>query len=262
MSLLALYLFLVSKASTDYVSLVADVDNALEDCLAIVETTSNYVHELHSPDDVRRREDEELDIDDVLGACTSIVESVDTYRVNYDKQWFMSLSRWPGNSLLNALLSSVSKKVGEILYIASSDGEDVSQFHSACDGQGPTISVFLSSNGAVFGGYTDQSWGVSSWQTSSTSFVFRLRPTFERYDIVSGQEDNAVYNTNSHGPMFGYWAIRIEQNPLSNYNSYTEPSYTGEATKYAIPSDDLYVLNDGERNFKLVEYFVMEAVDA
>jgi len=264
MLLLVVCMFLISKASAlNYDSLVGDINKTLDECLAIVEDASNYVEEVHAPDYVRRLQDEEIERDAVLGACASIIESVDTYRVNHDKQWLMSLLRWPENAVLNFLLSSVSKKMGEVLYVASKDGDDVSDFHSACDGKGATISVFLSANGAVFGGYTDASWhSAGGTMTSSTSFVFRLRPSIERYDIISGKESVAIFTRSYDGPCFGNpHAFRIRNNSLSNYDSYTEGSNIDGTRAYSVPINDGYNLNAGEKHFKLVDYFVAEAVN-
>ena len=46
----------------------------------------------------------------------------------------------------------------KLLYRASRNGWAASNFHSCCDNKGPTVTVVRSSNGYVFGGYTEQPW--------------------------------------------------------------------------------------------------------
>ena len=45
-----------------------------------------------------------------------------------------------------------------LLYRGSRNGWAASNFHSCCDNKGPTVTVVRSSNGYVFGGYTEQPW--------------------------------------------------------------------------------------------------------
>ena len=56
-------------------------------------------------------------------------------------------------------LASVGKKSEpKLLYLASRDGWDASDFHRMCDGKGATLTVVNSSGGYIFGGYTDVAW--------------------------------------------------------------------------------------------------------
>ena len=45
-----------------------------------------------------------------------------------------------------------------LIYRASRNGWAASNFHSCCDRKGPTVTVIRSSNGYIFGGYTEQHW--------------------------------------------------------------------------------------------------------
>ena len=46
----------------------------------------------------------------------------------------------------------------QVVYRATRDGFDVGKFHSLVDNQGPTLTVILSKDGFLFGGYTSKSW--------------------------------------------------------------------------------------------------------
>ena len=69
------------------------------------------------------------------------------------------LSSEQRETLVNWLKDSraITKDSDQLLYRASSNGWDASNFHSCCDNKGPTVTVVKSGN-YIFGGYTDQSW--------------------------------------------------------------------------------------------------------
>jgi len=46
----------------------------------------------------------------------------------------------------------------ELIYSASRDGFEADQFHSKCDKNPNTFIIIQSTNGNLFGGYTEQSW--------------------------------------------------------------------------------------------------------
>lgn len=260
MLLFAVCLFLISKAfsflqsSADtYDGLVADVEKTLDECSVLADDVGNHVDATPSQDDVRRAEQNNSHADVLFGACASIIEAVDTYRINHNRHLLMNLLDWPGNAALDALLGSVNKRMGELLYVASRDGDDASQFHAACDGKGATLVVVQSMNGAVFGGYTNVAWATGGvYKSSSDSFLFRLRPSFKEYDII-GNNGDAVYHGADYGPTFGAGHdLCIMTNALSNYDSYTN-AHTYEKTKD-------YELNDGKKHFKVLDYFVVKAI--
>jgi hypothetical protein len=97
----------------------------------------------------------------------------------------------------------------ELLYRASQDGWMISNFHEKCDEKGgATLTVVKTSEGYVFGGYSDRSWGGNTgWKSSNNAFLFSLKcheglaPT--KMKIKSGQNRQAVYAYSSCGPSFG-----------------------------------------------------------
>jgi len=259
MLLFAVCLFLISKAfsflqSADaYNDIVAGVNDTLDECLALADDVGNHVNAIPSQDDVRRAE-QDSDVDVLFGACASIIDAVDTYRINHNRHLLLNFLDWPGNAGLNVLLGSVNKKMGELLYVASRDGDHSSQFHAACDNKGPTLVVVQSTNGAVFGGYTGVGWTTSgSWAADAYSFLFQLRPSFKKY---SNENSNyAVLHYADYGPCFGFGHdLVIYNNPLSNYDSYTN------GNSYEKINGQDYSINDGKRNFKVLDYFVVKAI--
>ena len=84
------------------------------------------------------------------------------------KQSESGLKRWLANRI-NSKFNRVFKKI-ELIYQGSRDGFTASDFHRKCDYRGPTVSLFKSNEGHVFGGFTKVSW------TSPTEEMFRKDP--------------------------------------------------------------------------------------
>ena len=63
-----------------------------------------------------------------------------------------TLTKWLKKKLTSASCTYT------LIYRGSRDGWGASNFHSRCDRKGPTVTVVRSSNGYIFGGYTEQHW--------------------------------------------------------------------------------------------------------
>jgi len=249
---------LVSRARSvdcdgfEYDDLIADVDNTLNDCLGIMENAARYFDLVNSMQVVRRADDESDDdnTDVKLEACVSILAAVDTYRENHMRHArYQDLLRMEEKVYLHELLKPLSKKVGNLIYVASMDGDEISDFLAAYDNESPTLVIVESVNGTVFGGYTDKIWTTSkTWQSSSNAFVFQLRPSFDQHAIISTSV--ATHVSDSH-LQFGN-AINLKDHALSNALSWVSPSH------YDL---DGYELNDGERYFQAKEWVVVEVED-
>jgi len=81
---------------------------------------------------------------------------------------------------------------------------DASVFHSACDNQGPTITVLKTEAGKILGGYNELDWQSSvGYVGSYGAFLFSLDAN-RRYPIGTGTgvATRAAYNS-LDGPTFG-----------------------------------------------------------
>jgi len=155
-------------------------------------------------------------------------------------------------TFLNKELKAVSKEIGGLLYQASKDDDSSSNFHSRCDSKGETVVIIETTAGNMFGGYIDASWTSSSgYSSSSTAFLFRLRPAMKRYNKKNGSS-NAIYRHSSYGPIFG------NGHDLAIYSNCMDyaTSYTLGGNAYDVPT---YELNDGERYFRVRDYVVLQA---
>lgn len=152
---------------------------------------------------------------------------------------------------LNQQLKLVSRKMDAVLYEAAQDGDSSSYFHSLCDNQGPTVVVIMTNTGNVFGGYSSQSWSSSTgYASSSTAFLFRLRPSIKRYNIKS--PSHSIYRTSGYGPIFGSGHdILVRTNARRrNDNQVADSGYYSSG----------YSINNGVNRFKVQDYAVVKAI--
>jgi len=243
-------------------TLVEGVENTLGECSDIVEAVGDFLHLLEEDDTRRRGEKNDslaVGVTKKLKTCAAIIDAVDTFRESNFFPWkagHIEL-RWSEVGFISQELKQVSKKIGETLYVASKDGQSSSNFHSKCDGKGPTVVIVLTTTGNIFGGYTAISWASSGgYYKDVSSFLFRLRPGMRHYDVKAGKETYAIYRHSSYGPTFGGGHdLQIASNALSSTSSYT---YGGHS--YQFPGYPNYQLNDGVKNFKVMDYVVLKAV--
>jgi len=238
----------------DYEAIVADFESTLDECLSTIDDVWKYIGEVESVGNVRRR-DEEVDGShtiDMLAACVSFQRAVDNYRDTHSRLLLVqNFVTWQEMAYLNELLVPVSKEIGMPMYVASRDGDRASDFHDHCDGKGPTV-VIIETTGHVFGGYAGISWSrVPDFYSSSTSFLFQLRPSFGQYKIKE-KEVNAIYHQDIYGPVFGSgFDLMVYDLALNNSMSMIYPK------AYDFSRGDL---NGVKRYFQVKDYAVFEAI--
>jgi hypothetical protein len=114
-----------------------------------------------------------------------------------------------------------------LLYRGSRDGFNVSNFHSKCDGQSPTVTVILTTKDFIFGGFTLMVWDSSgSWKAdnSQQSFLFSVKDARNSdprsFPLVNSAY--AIYCHSSYGATFGgNHDLRIADGCNENSSSYT-----------------------------------------
>jgi len=244
-------------------ALIKRVENTLDECTDIVEAVGDFLHLLEEDNNNRRRTGKNdsiaVGVTKKLKTCGAIIDAVDTFRESNFFPWkagHIEL-RWSEVGFISQELKQVSKKMGETLFVASKDGQASTTFHSKCDSKGPTVVIVLTTTGNIFGGYAATSWTSSgSYVSASTSFLFRLRPSMRHYTMKKGKESYAMYRHKSYGPTFGAGHdIYIVNNALSSTSSYTNGGHS-----YDFPGYPNYQLNDGVKNFKVMDYVVVQAI--
>jgi len=113
----------------------------------------------------------------------------------------------PGKNQFNDLISLCEFPIDQkwtLIYRASQDGFEASSFHDKCDDKPNTLVVIKSTNGNVFGGYTEQSWTGSGFKTDPNAFIFSLiNEDSEPLKIKCDRPDEAIYCSTEYGPNFG-----------------------------------------------------------
>jgi hypothetical protein len=124
-----------------------------------------------------------------------------------------------------------------LLYQATVDGWTYSNFHTAVDGQGPTLTVIESTNGEFFGAYTDidlSSADESSNTNSGNSFQFYTDGYYSYKIPFKGTdgETSEMATWGSSSLLDFIEGLYLEENCNSNSNSYV--AFTG-GSYYGYP---------------------------
>jgi hypothetical protein len=122
-----------------------------------------------------------------------------------------------------------------LIYKASLDGFEASDFHSKCDDKSKTLVIIKSTNGNVFGGYTEQLWNNGcSFKIDPNAFIFSLINKENKPLKVKCSPNNGIRCDHNYGSVFGgnHGAsdLVIDTDSNINNNSY---SYFGHC--YTLP---------------------------
>ena len=137
------------------------------------------------------------------------------------------------------------------MYRATENGDRPSDFHRFCDNKGPTLTIFKSTKGYIFGGFTLVNWDSSgNYKPDPDAFVFSLN---QKKIFRIKDDKNAIQCNSGNGPTFGSnHAIDINDNFLSknarNY-SYNKTDY---GDNLGLTEDESFFLDEVE--VLLIEY--------
>ena len=154
---------------------------------------------------------------------------------------------------LSSARTAIHNLIGQnlkLLYQSARENYTNSAFHTACDNQGPTLTILKASNGAIALAFASVSWASIENYVSASSGSCWLCPfqtsdsanpnTTLYYNTVNPQY--SIYGSQYHGPTFGGGHdIYINVNG----SSYTNPS------SYQTPPNGLFNHGTGAQNFTL-----------
>ena len=150
----------------------------------------------------------------------------------------------------------------ELLSRGSRDGWKASDVNSNCDNKGATITVIRSSDGFIFGGFSDKSWKSSvGWCESDKAFLFSLKiPSSEvgitKMGIKQNMCSQAMLYHSSYDPNFGCgYDFCIKSDANSNSDSYSNIGHT-----YELPPGQTNTFSVGSNNFKVSEIEVFQII--
>ena len=144
-----------------------------------------------------------------------------------------------------------------LLYRASRDGDTTQAFHNMCDNKGPTITLILTTEGWIFGGYSDIPWNTESysfeWEYKESKEVFLFSINLQKkYPIKN--PNYAIFCRGNQGPTFGIGPdINIRNNSLSEKSYCQTPSTFG-------PMETKNEINGNKMDFiaKEIEIYLVE----
>ena len=141
-----------------------------------------------------------------------------------------------------------------LIYRASQDGVEASQFHSKCDNKPNTLVIIKSEHGNVFGGYTERSWSGYYYKNDENAFIFSLINRLNKpLKMKCIKPESAIYCSLNFGPNFGGYDFEIDNN---SYKSSLSKSNLGVSYKhpdYDYESNEAKSFLAGSHNFKVSE---------
>jgi hypothetical protein len=156
-----------------------------------------------------------------------------------------------------SIFTNFDTKSWRLLYQGTRDGFGSSNFHSKCDQQSNTVTIILTTDGYIFGGFTPIAWDgppSGSLRADSTrkSFVFSLKnPRNSDPKIFPlSNASQAIYCYASYGPTFGSgYDIHVGDNCDQNTSNWTN---LGNGYTNDTGLDDQQVFT-GESKFQVRE---------
>jgi len=146
----------------------------------------------------------------------------------------------------------------QLLYRATRDGDSVSDFHSKCHNESPTIAIIKTENGRIIGGFTTIPWlrEDKSYISDKDAFIFSI-DSKEKYNLKKELNgEYAIYHSNlSYCCCFGYCGddLAVGNKFLKGNNSYC----CGNGDNYySFQTDNNKLMGidkKGKIDFKIIE---------
>ena len=142
----------------------------------------------------------------------------------------------------------------KFLHRGTRDGFAAAQFHNKCGNSLNTLVIIKSSNGCVFGGYTQQNWSHSgAFKIDPNAFVFSMINLDNNPMVMKCHNPNyAVSCVNNFRPVFGN-DISVCDNSNVNTGSFSNLGHSYKHPQYVQRSNEAKSFLAGSYNFQTVE---------
>jgi len=142
-----------------------------------------------------------------------------------------------------------------LIYRASQDGFEAAKFHAKCDNKPNTLIIIKSTNGNVFGGYTEQTWNHNGgFKADPNSFIFSLINKLNKPIKMKCSQNHGIYCNSSYGPTFGGGHdLHIDDKSNTNTSSYSNLCHSYTHPDYAYGSNEAKSFLAGSYNFQVSE---------
>jgi hypothetical protein len=181
----------------------------------------------------------------------------------------MSSTLLPGRNQVKDLLSLCEFPVDQkwnLIYRASQDGFEAAKFHTNCDNKTNTLTVIKTTNGNVFGGYTEQTWNYNDSYSEQTwnntggykadpnSFIFSLINKLNEPIKIKWSRNNGISCQTTYGPIFGGgYDFNIANQSNINTNSYSNLGHSYTHSDYRFETNEAKTFLAGSYNFQVSE---------
>lgn len=128
----------------------------------------------------------------------------------------------------------------KLLYRGSENGFGAQDFHSKCDNKPNTLTIIKSTNGYIFGGYTDAKWDQSfQYKEDKNAFLFSLVNKEKmpvKMKIFKGREKYAIVSNGGVLLGFGHFNGNGHDLFISDNSNIKAESYSCLGSCYQHPS--------------------------
>lgn len=159
-------------------------------------------------------------------------------------------------------------EIWRLVYRGSRDGFNGLDFHKNCDNRSKTLTIIRTTNGCIFGGYTEKEWNQigekGHYKTDDNAFIFSLvneRNTPCRVDVEKGQneKEKSIACYASAGPTFGGGHdIYVANESNVNVNSHCKFGYSFRLSGYEYGSNQAKCFLAGSEFFQTDEIEVFQ----
>ncbi len=103
-----------------------------------------------------------------------------------------------------------------------------------------TLTVIKSTNGNIFGGYSEQTWNhIGYYKADPNSFIFSLINMLNKPIKMKCSQNHGIYCNSSYGPTFGGGHdLHIADKSNTNTSSYSNLGYSYSHPDYAYGSNE------------------------
>ena len=155
---------------------------------------------------------------------------------------------------INILCNLPSVKQWKLQYRATRDGFNA--FHTKCDTVANTLTVVKSTNGNIFGGFTEKAWDSSGqYYSDPKAFIFSLiNKENKPFKVTCTNGATAINCTSTYGPTFGGGHdIHISSGSNANQTSYSNFGSSYKHADYQNATDKAKTILAGSYNFQTLE---------
>jgi hypothetical protein len=157
---------------------------------------------------------------------------------------------------INLLCKLPSVKQWKLQYRATRDGFTGENFHSKCDGIANTLTIIKSTNGNIFGGFTENAWkSTGGYYNDQKAFIFSLvNKENKPFKVMCSIGGYAINCNSTYGPTFGGgFDIHVSSDSNSNQTSYSNFGHTYKHADYQYGTEKAKSILAGSYNFQTLE---------